>query len=583
MPMIGWLGDSRLWVAGIFVMMLVALVAYKKPPSVVFGAAVLACYGLNLLEISELLGYLSNPALVTLMLLLMVSNVLEKTVLIDRFASGLLVSSYSSSLARLSGVSLFCSALLNNTAVVATLLNRVASNHHHSPSRLLIPLSYCAILGGTVTLVGTSTNLIVNSFVIDAGLPPLQLFDFAWVGLPVALICGFSVWLLSSSLLPDRAVQLTRRRDFLVEARVIPGSELEGRSVEANGLRTLDRLFLAEIQRGDELISPVRPSTLILADDRLLFSGEIGDVSQIEQFSGLVLNDHGVGIPRTNLIEAVLSHTSSLVGHTVKHVGFRGRFDAAVLAVCRGSHKLSGRIGDIELKAGDCLILATGQDFEKRHPEAHMHLIQGDIQLPALKEKQSLAAIGGFLACLLGSAAGIFALMDGLVCLLAAFLALGWVSPSEIRFRFPLGLFVTVGCALAFAGVWVSTGLVDSAISWIYPRINGEGPYFALLVVYCLTVLLTELVTNNVAVALAFPVAYSSAQYFGVEPMAFIMASAFGASASFITPLGYQTNLMVYSAGQYQFTDFIKLGLPISLIYAVVALTLIPIFFPFVA
>jgi len=579
--MIDWLYDPRVWIASISLLMLGALSVYKKSPSVVFGTAVLGYAALGLVDMRELLDHFTNTGLVTLILLMLVSIVLEKTVLIDRLAGRLVSADYSRSLAKLSSVSLICSAFLNNTVVVATLLNKVANNSYHSPSRLLIPLSYCAILGGTMTLVGTSTNLILNGFVIEVGLPSLQLFDFTYVGLPVALLCSVGIWLLSWHCLPDRNIDTARRRDFLVEATVTATSGLVGCTVEENGLRKLDSLFLAEIQRGEELISPVRPSTLIFAEDRLLFSGEISDVAQIEQLSGLVLNDHGVGVPRTNLIEAVLSHTSSLVGKTVKNTGFRSHFDAAVLAVCRGSDKLSGRIGDIELKAGDCLILATGQDFEQRRPGKHMHLIQGKIQIPALKFKQSFGAMLGFLLSLTGSALGLIPLMDALVFLLAAYLALGWLSPSEIRFRFPLGVFVTVGCALSIAGVWISSGLIDSFVSIIYPWLNGGSPFIALVIVYLLTVILTELVTNNVAVALSFPLAYASAQYFEVEPMAFIMASAFGASASFITPLGYQTNLMVFSAGRYEFIDFVKLGVPVSLIYGVTVLTFIPIIYPF--
>ncbi|WP_207063968.1 SLC13 family permease [Motiliproteus sp. SC1-56] len=573
------LSDPRTWALLVFIAMLVALVAFKQRPPLVFGAGVLVYYALGLLDMDDLLLHLTNPALITLMLLLMASLVLEKTVLVHRLAERLIGKGFSHSLARLSLLTLGFSALLNNTAVVATLMNRIASNPYHPPSKLLIPLSYCAILGGTLTLVGTSTNLIVAGFVLDTDMAPLELLDFAPVGLPTALVCAAAICFLAARLLPDRGINQVDERDFLLEARLRPDSPLVGKTVEENGLRRLDRLFLAEVVRGDELISPVRPTTRLQEGDQLLFSGDINDVSQIEGFPGLVLNDHHTGVARTNMVEAVLSHTSSLAGKTVKEAAFRGRFDAALLAVCRGAEKLSGRIGDIRLKAGDCLFLATGPDFEQRHPELHMHLVEGEFKRPALKRGASGGALAGFGACLVLGGAGIMPLMDALILLLAFYLWRGWLTPTEIRQRFPVGLFLTIGFALTIATVWLHSGMIDAALGAVSPWLNGGSAVTGLIMIYLLTWLMTELVTNNVAAALVFPLGYATAGYYGAEPMAFTLAVAFGASASFLTPLGYQTNLMVYSAGGYRFTDFLRLGVPVSLLYGACVLTLIPLLY----
>ena len=565
----------------IFILTIVGLIKFQHQAERVFAAAALACFALNIVSTDQLLSNAVNPGLLTLILLIICSFSLERTSYLRRLSSVLFVPSKKRTYFRTLISTLLASAFMNNTAVVATLLNPVKINKVIAPSRLLLPISYAAILGGTLTLIGTSTNLIVNSMLIEQGGTGFQFFDFFLVGISAAIIC-LIVILLQVPRLKGQIETNKDVREYFVEVKVEPSSSLIGKSITANGLRNLDSLFLIEIIRDGRLISPVTPSHTIYPNDKLIFSGDVKKVSILEQFDGLTLFAKETGLIAKNLTEVVIKPGSAVVGQTLKSAGFRARFNAAVVAIRREGEAISGKLGEVVIQAGDFLVLAVGDDFATRtNLSKNFYILNGkklDNVLTGLKEKLVLF---GFIATIAVSVMTGLSLFKGFVFYLAFLLATHCLSINEIKRRFPIEIWIIVMSALTLATSIDNVGLSSLMAEQVSYWLNGNSVYIALIGVYLVTLIFTELVTNNAAAALVFPIAYSIALGLGVNVMPFVMAVAFAASGSFISPYGYQTNLMVFNAGNYKLKDFVKFGVPVSFTYSLVVLTVIPLVFPF--
>ncbi|WP_417345597.1 SLC13 family permease [Ferrimonas sp.] len=554
------------------------LVFTRLRPVLLFSGGAIALVMLGQLQMDRLLNLAANPGVISLLLLILASAGVEKTRLLSWLSGRLFRSSYRSTLLRMGSGTMAASAFLNNTAVVAALMGRVKANADHLPSRLLLPLSYAAILGGTLTLVGTSTNLIVNSFLLEAGKPGLAMFDFLPVGLGAA-VAGLGLILLLSPLLPHNASHTEEEDPYFIEAKLQPGSPLAGRTVQENGLRALERFYLAEVVRQHQVISPVSPDTRLEEGDKLVFCGDVSRVTLLSQFRGLTLFAEGQAPLDRQLTEVIVSPTSSIIGQTLKSAEFRGRFDAAVVAMRRRGARLSGKLGQIPIEAGDVLVLSTGADFV---PSPRHFFVVGDTQLQTqLTLFQEWLAIGGFVTALTLSALGLVELVAALALLLLVMLSGGILSAQEVRTRFPFEIWLIITGALAMADSVAQSGLALIASEQLHLLFNGQGVVVAFVGVYLVALLLTEVMTNNAAAALSLPLALGLAEAFGSSAMPFVMAVAYGASASFISPFSYQTNLMVMSLGQYRFKDYLTLGVPLSLLYSLVVLYLIPRFFPF--
>ncbi|NRB22214.1 SLC13 family permease [Shewanella sp.] len=566
---------------GIFVATIAGLIRFQSRPAVVFGVALLALVGLNLVSKEQLLSSMSNPGLVTLVLLILCSFALEKTRLLRVIASKVIVSSYNSTWMRLFGITALSSAMLNNTAVVATLLSPIRNNPHHFASKLLLPLSYAAILGGTLTLIGTSTNLIVNSLYIDATGKSLSFFSFTAVGIMLVLGCGL-VLRLASRWLPEIEHKETCSKGYFIDAKVVTGSELIGRSVEDNGLRHLESLFLVEVVRDGRLISPVTPTEVLLLNDRLIFSGDITKMMQLSQFSGLEMFAEKNGLLDSNLTEVVVKNESVLIGKTLKGSGFRALFDAAVVAIRRDGEEISGKLGEVVIKAGDFLVLAVGEDFKTRRNISKNFIVISGVE-PEIRINGAKAwlSIGGFVLTIALAATGVIEMLQGMLLLLGVLIFSKCLNVNEVVRRFPVDIWLIVSTAILLSHALVNNGVADLVAQWVNSVTDKDHLYLALILVYVATWLMTELITNNAAAALMFPIAYSIALGFGVDILPFVMTVAFAASGSFISPYGYQTNLMVYNAGHYRIIDFVRVGLPVSLTYGVIVLVAVPVFFPF--
>jgi di/tricarboxylate transporter len=560
---------------------IVCLLATKAKPSHIFAGAAFISFMAGLIELSSVAENFTNSSLLTLVLLVLASSALEKTHLISWVGRSLVNGKLGTVVAKLGISTALLSSFTNNTAVVVSLISAIKRNQKHAPSRLLIPLSYAAILGGTLTLIGTSTNLIINSFVEDAGLPSLSFFAPTMIGLAV-LVGGVILLIPLSYLLPNHDESQNEELPYFLEARVENDSPLVGKSIAENDLRALRKLYLAEVIRGGEVTKSVDPDFVLQAKDRLLFCGDVESVATLQEIQGLTLfGQHHLN--GQGFVEAVISSSGTLVNKTLKSTQFRDRFDAVVVAIRRGHERLEGGLGKIELAAGDTLVLVPGKRFESETRKYHKEfvLLNSLDSSAKLDKKRSCLALFGFAAVISMALLEVIPLIKGLSGYLLLMLMTGIVTINELRRRFPIDIVVIVGSALSIAQLMISSGVSEKMGALFIEAFNGYGVLGALIATYILTLVLTELVTNNAAAALAFPIGYSLAVGYGVDPMPFIMAVLFGASASFISPYGYQTNLLVYSVGNYHMKDYVRIGIPISLVYSGLVLSLIPYFFPF--
>lgn len=577
---------EQIFIAAILVLLILLLVKSKLHPALLFVSAALIFSFAGMIEVQDLLAYYANETLITLLLLLHVSVAVEKSNLILFLSKQIFKKkSFHGSLFRLSFFSMLFSGILNNTAIVATLMGTVKNNpHKFAPSRLLIPLSYSAIMGGVLTLIGTSTNLIVNSFTIKAGLEPIGFFDFLYVGAPIALIGLLYVVLVLPHLLPRQGWEEDEDTvSYFLEAEVRAGASIIGKSITENGLRNMDHLFLAEIIRDNRLISPVEPNQILRQGDILVFTGAVSKIQELRKFPGLEIQEEGTEeILDSNLQEVVVRHTSPLLGRRIKDANFRTKFDAVVVAVSRGDEKLSGKIGNIKLQTGDELVLATGAEFYRHENLRRNFSILNPVDPDGIMtSRESWITVGLFLIGLVLAATGLLSLFQSMVLLLLAYLGLGFLKFKQLKNNLNVSLLLMIGSALGISQVISEYGLADVISSGILDFVGMGSPIYALAGIYLATLVTTEVITNNAAAALMFPIAIATATLLEVSPVPFIMAIAYAASASFLTPIGYQTNTMVYAVGKYKFGDYFKGGIVLSLLYAVMVITLVPYFFPF--
>jgi len=565
----------------IFIGTFMGLLKYQQKPEKVFAVSLLVCLATGLVSADVVLKNVVNPGLVTLVLLVLCSFTFERTSVLRRVSMVMISGSPFKSTFKTLLCTAFFSALMNNTAVVAALISTIKKNTIINPGKLLLPVSYAAILGGTLTLVGTSTNLIVNSLLIEQGADSLGFFDFTLIGFSAFVIC-LLVILSTQYLLPSLEVEKNSADEYLLEAEVSMSSKLVGITIEDNGLRNLDSLFLVEIVRCGRLISPVAPDEIIQGSDKLIFTGDISKVLTLQQFDGLTLYAEKDGLLRDNLTEVLIKPDSSVIGKDLKKAGFRARFDAAVVAIRREGTQLSGKLGDIKIQSGDFLVLAVGNDFSARtNLSKNFYILSGHKPENMLSGWRDSLTVFGFLVTIACSVIANIALLKCLMFYIALLILSGCLTVNEIKRRFPLEIWMVVLGALTLAKAFETSGVAELLAQQIESILQGKSTYLALICIFFVTLLMTEMITNSAAAALIFPIAYSIALGLGVSPLPFVMAVAFGASGSFISPYGYQTNIMVFNAGKYRLTDFMKFGLPVSIAYSIIVLSMIPIVFPF--
>lgn len=549
----------------------------------------------GILDASTALAGFSNPGMITVAVLYIVVAGLQQTGGLDVVTRSVLgmPKGTTPALIRLVVPVVSLSAFLNNTPIVALFIPAVGDwcrKLRISPSKLMIPLSYAAIMGGMCTLIGTSTNLVVNGLLMaETESAGLRMFDITPVGLPCA-IAGMLLLLVAQRwLLPVRKPAITETddpREYTVEMVVEDNSPLAGKTVEQAGLRHLPGLFLTEIQRGDQLLTAVNPHEVLRDRDQLVFVGVVDSIVDLNQIRGLQPSTDQVfklDSPREerSLLEAVVSNTCPLVGITIRQGQFRRRYGAVVLAVGRNGERLPGKIGDIRLQPGDTLLLEAHPSFlEERRASRDFYLVSPVPNSDPLRHNKApiafaillmmvvLATFGWLDMLHAASLAAVLMIVTGCCSFQQGFRAIDW------------SVLLVVAAALALGKALEVTGAAE-AFSLSLLGLAGKNPWVALAVIYAITTLLTEVITNNAAAAVVFPIALSLAQNLGVSFLPFVVAIMIGASASFSTPIGYQTNLMVYGPGGYKFTDFMRVGIPFNLLFWGMTVLLAPRVFPF--
>lgn len=582
------------WITlGIVGLMIVGLVQERLAPDVMVLGALVALVVLGVLDPAQALPGFANPSVITVGALFVIAGALRNTGGLEVVSSRVFgnVRRLRQALLRLTGVTTFASAFLNNTPIVAMFLPAVmtwAKRRQISPSKLLIPLSYAAIVGGVCTLIGTSTNLVVSGLLESRDLPGFAMFELSWVGIPCAVIAlGFLV-LLAPRYLPERVDVLRlageAQRHYLAEMLLQAPSPLIGKTVEAAGLRNLPGLFLVRIERETGVRSPVGPGEVLRDGDRLTFAGVVETILDLQRFRGLVPLVHDrppEADDRWMLHEAVISTGSPLVGESIREANFRGRYNAAVVAVHRHGERIESKIGLIVLRPGDTLLLEAAPGFARSFRDSTDFYLVSEVEesAPPRHHRASWALL--ILVAVVGLAAlQVVPIVTAALAGAMAAVAIGCLSPGDARRSIDASVLIVIASSLGIARALEVSGAADAIAHLVALTSQDLGPLGALVVVYLVTMLLTEFVTNNAAAALIFPIAIATATEIGADPRGFAVAVAVAASLSLATPLGYQTNLMVYGPGGYRYTDFLRLGVPLQILLGAVAVVVIVVIWP---
>lgn len=484
------------------------------------------------------------------------------------------------------------SGFINNTPVVATFIPAVMhwSRRLRIPAyRLLMPLSFASILGGTVTLLGTSTNLVIHGL-MTTYYPDLHLgiFDIAWVGVPVAIVGLLYLWLFAVPLLPYRrsaSEAFENPREFTIEMMVAPGGSLVDKTVGEAGLRQLNNLFLVEIEREGNIVSVVGPGERLKGGDRLVFAGTSDGAVDLQQVRGLIPSDQSASnlekdFKERRLVEVVVSTQCQFVGRRIRDGHFRTVYGAAVLAVCRHGQRLEGSLGQIRLQPADVLLLEARPPFIARHRQSQDFLLISQIEGAArpVHEKAWLSWLILAGVALL-AATGVVSMMKAAILGAALSVLSGCCTLAGARKSLDSQVLLTIAASYGLGNALMVSGAA-AHMAEVLLALVGAHPLGLLIGCYIAVALLTELVTNNAAAVISFPVVMSAASSLGVSPMPYVVVMMFAASASFLTPLGYQTNLMVYGPGGYKLSDYLRVGGLLNVLTAAVALLLIPMIWP---
>ena len=554
------------------------------PPAVAVVGGSIVLLLLDVLDASQAFSGFSNPAPLTIAALYVLAGAVTKSGAIQPVTARLLrpTDSDSATLRRLLAPVAAASAFLNNTPIVAMLVPEIASwssRHGRAVSRLLMPLSFASILGGTITLIGTSTTLVVSGLLETSGGEPFSFFEVTAIGLPFAVLGVGLVVLLAPRVLPDRGNiedDLTElAREFVVDMVVSDSGDLDGVSVDEAGLRHLQGVFLVQIERDGDTITPVTPHTVLRGGDRLRFAGMADNVVDLHAIPGLSSGEEaqfrGFDLARSFFYEAVVGSSSPLIGNTLREIQFRSRYQAAVVAIHRAGQRLDAKLGDVRIRVGDTLVVLSDRRFRDRHRERRDFLLVaplGRSPTPSVEHRTPVLLIGA--GVVLAAATGLMPILDASLLGVLALLGLRIMSPGEARSAIDLDVVLVIAGGIGLAEAMRSSGLADELAAGLVASLGELGAVGALVGVVLATILLTEAVSNAAAAAIMFPIAIAAASSLGSDPRGFAVAVAVAASASFLTPVGYQTNTMVYGPGSYRYGDYARLGAPLTALAIVV-------------
>jgi di/tricarboxylate transporter len=577
---------------------LVLLASNRFPPALVMAGAVTILLVTGVIDQEGALLGFSNDAPITVAALYVLAGAVKVTGELERVTERVMGSGGGRrdsrlTLARILFPSMAASAFIANTPLVAMIAPRVlawARRTGRSASRYLMPLSYAVIFGGCITLIGTSTNLVVSGLLREFGYEPLGLFEITGAGLPMAILGVTTIVILSPRLLkdrqgPDESLGEQMRR-FTVEMEIHGRSPLAGQSVADAGLRQLEGVFLVEVERANRVISPVSPEEVLEGGDRLTFSGNVSRILDLQRLPGLVSAEHRhfevVGQhPERAFYEVVIGEGSPLVGSTLKEIGFRARYGAAVIAIHRAGEPVAGKLGDVRLRVGDLLLVLGSPDFRHAWREQQDFLVVVPLQEggPLRRERARIVELLT-LGLILVAGTGLMDLLQTSLIIAIALVGFKIITISEARASIDLEVVVLMATSFGLGIAIRDSGLADQIARLVIGVFQPLGDLGVLAGILIATMLMTELLSNNAAAVLMFPIALAAADQANLDPRPFAIVILFGATLSFLTPIGYQANTLVWSMGGYRYGDFARLGAPLTLLTVAVILITVPLLFP---
>ena len=554
------------------------------------------------LTIEEAISGFSNPAVITIGLLFILSYALQKTRILEY-----LIIRINKLVSRSKNLGLgvylltiaIASALMNNTAIVAVFMPvtiRLAHQYKVSPSKLLIPLSYAAIMGGTLTLVGTSTNLLVNAIYVDNGGVSLGMFEFAqygWIPLTIGLV--YVIWI-APLILPSRTITSSLTKSYhmagyLTEMKISNDSPLIGKTCRDRNINQNYDVMVLDIQREGYLISTKVGEKVIQAGDILFVKGSVESflrMKEVEKISLLTdekLTQKELEQEDNVLMECMLTDKSDIVGKTLMQSNFRKRFRTFILAIRRDGSIIRKKIAHVILHTYDTLLIYGGRKEIDKLASRGDFILLGEVQADLVKSRFWWVSILAIITTIILAAFGILPILKGAIISAVILLLLRIISPNEAYQSIHWQVIVLIAALIPLGIAIESTGtaafiaqLISETVSDFSP---SKQPYILLGLIYLITMILTEVSSNTATAIIMAPIVMAVTNQMGIDARPFIFAVCFAASASFVTPVGYQTNLMVYGPGGYKFSDFIKVGLPLSIIFWLLAILFIPIIWPF--
>jgi di/tricarboxylate transporter len=573
---------------------LVVLSTTRLGPHLVMMGALIMLLAAGILGGNEALAGFGNPGLITVAAMFVVAAGMYASGAVDILVNKVLgtPTTTRAALGRLITPVGLLSGFLNNTPVVATMIPAIHawSRKVNIPaSKLMIPLSYAAILGGTLTLIGTSTNLVVNGqYQALTGEAGFSLFSITAVGLPVAVAGALFMWLFFPRWLPDRSENraFANLREFTLEVRVDPNGPLVGKTVEGAGLRHLKRIYLVEIERNGAIVTAVPSEEILKGGDRLVFAGDTEAISDLLRIHGIVPSTADGATQTFNtdraerrLVEAVVSPHCDAVGHAIRDTRFRDRYGAAVLAVARNGERVKGNLGTIKLAAGDTLLLEARPAFVSRQRHNKDFLLVNDLDTEPPRHELAYLAWAILIMIVLAAGFEIISMLNAALIGAALMILTRCCSVSQAEKSLDLSVIITIGASFALGAALEKTGVAAYLAHGIIDLSDGT-PWLLLILTYVTVMLLTEIITNNAAAMIMLPIVLQLTQQAQLNHEPFVFAIMMAASASFATPIGYQCNLMVYGPGGYRFTDFLRVGVPMNLFVGVITLSVLLLGWP---
>jgi di/tricarboxylate transporter len=569
---------------------LVALFKEVTRPDVIFIVGLLFLMVTGVLTPNQAFSGFANPAVFTVGALFIVAAGIQRTRALGFLDKLVFHDTFSvrKVLMRMMASTATMSSFLNNTPIVAMLIPQVQQWSERtgiSASKLLIPLSYAAIVGGVVTLIGTSTNIIVSGMLEQRNIEPLGLFELTWIGLPAAVLLVIWFATIGYKLLPDRSVKKpsydgqqhpTNGSSYQMDLKIGPDSDLIGKSVDQAGLRGLNNAFLIHVHRHRKTIGPIGPHFILETGDLLTFIGDVKAIDELSVRKGLsrgtpVLDGSEPDLP---LFEAVVASTSLLVGKTIKQIQFRERYHAVVIGIQRQSEEIRGALGNVPIEAGDLLLIESKEGFDERanNDKDNFYLVtrKGSRQLPV----DSKATLSMVITLLMITVATLELIPIVTAAMIAAGVMIytGCVKKGQIMSSLNVPILLVIAAAIGLGQAIETTGLALTTAHALNEITAAYGPIAVIAGIYILTNILTELITNNAAAVLMLPIALALGAETGISAHAMAVTVAIAASASFLTPIGYQTNLMVMGAGRYRFKDYMKAGFPVTLLMLIITI-----------